>query len=106
MLSIVDSSLIMSASSNSTPSASSTSITVEVLVFAKLAELLGRTSLRITLPAPATVGDVRDAVLASDPGLGGLTPTLALAVNRTHTTPDTPVGDGDEVALLPPLAGG
>jgi molybdopterin synthase sulfur carrier subunit len=106
MLSIVDSSLIMSHTSDSTPQASATSITVEVLVFAKLAELLGRTSLQLTLPAPATVGDVRDAVLASDPRLKGLSTALAFAVNRAHTTADAPVDDGDEVALLPPLAGG
>jgi molybdopterin synthase sulfur carrier subunit len=106
MLSIVDSSLIMSSSSNFTPPASATSITVEVLVFAKLAELLGRTSLQLTLRAPATVGDVRDAVIASDPALEGLTAALAFAVNRAHTTANAPVDDGDEVALLPPLAGG
>jgi molybdopterin synthase sulfur carrier subunit len=93
-------------SANSTPPPSATSITVEVLVFAKLSELLGRTSLRVKLSAPATVGDVRDAVLASDPGLEGLTAALAFAVNRAHTTADAPVDDGDEVALLPPLAGG
>ncbi|NNG16382.1 MAG: MoaD/ThiS family protein [Gemmatimonadales bacterium] len=75
-------------------------------MFAKLAELLGQTSLRVTLPAPTTVGDVRDAVLASGPGLERLTPALAFAVNRAHTTADAPVVDGDEVALLPPLAGG
>jgi molybdopterin converting factor small subunit len=96
----------MSSSSHSPPPASATSITVEVLVFAKLAELLGRSSLRVTVPAPGTVGDVRDAVLASGPGLEGLAPALAFAVNRAHTTADASIVEGDEVALLPPLAGG
>jgi molybdopterin converting factor small subunit len=34
-----------------------------------------------------------------------LSTALAFAVNRAHTTADAPVDDGDEVALLPPLAG-
>ena len=31
---------------------------------------------------------------------------LAVAVNREFASPDTPLQDGDEVAFIPPVAGG
>lgn len=32
--------------------------------------------------------------------------SLAVAVNREYASPDAALGDGDEVALLPPVSGG
>jgi molybdopterin synthase sulfur carrier subunit len=31
---------------------------------------------------------------------------IAWAVNRSYAKPTTPLNDGDEVALLPPVSGG
>ena len=38
--------------------------------------------------------------------LGNEPPGLLYAVNREYATPETPLSDGDEVALIPPVSGG
>lgn len=78
---------------------------IRVLLFARYADLLGTTELVLGVPDPATVGGVVAAV-RSRPGGAGLPPILLVAVNARQATLDTPVGPGDEVALLPPMAGG
>lgn len=80
-------------------------VRVQVLLFARFAELLGRTELELILPEPATVRTVLDSLRAS-PGGAQLPPTPMVARNREHAQLDTVLEDGDEVALLPPLAGG
>jgi molybdopterin converting factor small subunit len=88
------------------PAAAGTSITVRFRFFARYAELLGRSESSVTLKAPATVADAVRALRERVPG-GGLIPEHPLvALNREHALYDRPVADGDELALLPPLAGG
>jgi molybdopterin converting factor small subunit len=88
------------------PRTPSASITVECRLFARYAELLGRDQLTLTLPETATVGEAI-AALRSQLEQGGLLPAAPLAaVNREHSQLDRRLRDGDELALLPPLAGG
>ena len=76
-----------------------------VLLFARYAELFGDTSVEIDVPDNSTAGDCIDALRAT-PG-GALLPARPLlAVNRTVVAPAFGVRTGDELALLPPLAGG
>ncbi len=80
--------------------------TVRVRFFARYAELVGLEEAAVAVPLPATVGDVVRRVRAELPG-GDLIPERPLtAVNSKHVRLDAHVQDGDEVALLPPLAGG
>ncbi len=81
-------------------------ISVRVLVFAKFAELLAREEIDVTIAPPATVGDVIAKIRASIPAAKALPPELLCARNRAHASPSDTVSDGDELALLPPLAGG
>jgi molybdopterin converting factor small subunit len=76
-----------------------------VLLFASYAERLGRGSLDLRLGAGATVADAVSAVRAL-PGGAGLPERPLAARNLEHCAPDAPLADGDEVALLPPMAGG
>ena len=81
-------------------------LTVRCRLFGRYAELLGAEELEVTLPVPATAGaavaHLRETVAAA-----GLLPALPLvAINRQHARLAAPLADGDEVALLPPLAGG
>jgi molybdopterin converting factor small subunit len=80
-------------------------IAVRVLLFARYAELLGRETLELTLSTPATLADAVVAV-RSLPGGERLPERPLAAVNQRQAAPDRPLADGDEVALLPPLAGG
>jgi len=80
-------------------------ISVRVLVFGLYAELAGRESMTCEVIAPATVADVL-AVARRVPGLERMPARVLVAVNQVHARDNTPVKAGDEVAILPPLAGG
>ncbi|HVK00919.1 MAG TPA: MoaD/ThiS family protein [Gemmatimonadales bacterium] len=87
------------------PSPSTQIVNVRVLLFAGYAERLGLETVRVALPAIATVADALDHV-RSLPGGEQIPPKPLCAVNLTHAPLDTRLSEGDEVALLPPLAGG
>ncbi|HYS21309.1 MAG TPA: MoaD/ThiS family protein [Gemmatimonadales bacterium] len=80
--------------------------TVRVRFFASYAELAGCETTAVELSLPATVRDVVRRVREQLPGTRALPERPLAAVNLRHVKLDAPVGDGDEVALLPPLAGG
>jgi molybdopterin converting factor subunit 1 len=77
---------------------------LRVLLFASWAEALGGPSVVLTLPAQATVADVLRAATAH--GAGRSLPRPLVAVNHKYAKPETPVRQGDEVAIIPPVAGG
>jgi len=80
-------------------------LTVRVLLFASYADMLGFDAVELSLEAPATVGDVLDHLRAL-PGGERLPPKPLCALNLTHVGSDAPLSRGDELAILPPLAGG
>jgi molybdopterin converting factor small subunit len=79
--------------------------TIRVRLFARYAELLGAESLDLPAAGLATAGDVLARVRAL-PGGAAVGGSTLMAVNLRQATLDTRVGPGDEVAVLPPLAGG
>ncbi|HET6345405.1 MAG TPA: MoaD/ThiS family protein [Myxococcota bacterium] len=92
------------AAPTSAPAAPSV-VTVRVLLFASYAEHLGAESLELTLSSPATVADVVTRLRAL-PGGHLLPPKPLCARNLAHAGQADPVSSGDEIAVLPPLAGG
>ena len=80
-------------------------MSITVLLFASYSDALGVPSLSLELAAGATVGDVL-AQIAARPGGGVLPARPLVAVNQRYASPSTPVRSGDEVALIPPVAGG
>lgn len=80
--------------------------TVTVRYFAVVREALGRDRDELSLPDGATAGDALDAVLAGQPALDRSRRSLLLMVNQAYAPPGTPLADGDEVALIPPVSGG
>ena len=79
---------------------------ISVRFFARYAELAGCTSSAVNLETPATVADVIARVREVFPGTKALPPQPLAALNERHVRLDALVREGDEVALLPPLAGG
>jgi molybdopterin synthase catalytic subunit len=69
------------------------------------AEAFGRGEIPLELPAGATAADALAAVRAR-PGAERLPPSPMIAVNQRYARPETPLNEGDEVALIPPVAGG
>lgn len=78
---------------------------VRVLLFARYAELLGAHRLDLPVVAPTTVEQMVQRLRAL-PGGAALPPQLLCAVNLRQAGASDPVAPGDELALLPPLAGG
>lgn len=79
-------------------------MTLRVLLFASWADALGARSIEVEVPDGATAGAVLTAVVAR--ANGASLPRPALAINRQLARADDPVSRGDEVALIPPVAGG
>jgi molybdopterin converting factor small subunit len=82
-----------------------TTVSVRALLFASYAEVVGRTSLVLELPAPASVRAALH-VLRALPGGHRLPERPLVAVNHTHASLDTLLSPNDELAVLPPLSGG
>jgi molybdopterin converting factor subunit 1 len=76
---------------------------VTVRVFASYADSIGSDHLSVQIPDPATVGSLRAAIA---PLSKSLPPHPLIAVNDKYATDDVPIAAGDEVALIPPVAGG
>lgn len=95
----------MTSSSQRTP-VSASSITVSCRFFGRYAEVLGVGQLELQLPAEATAGDAVAALRTRHDAQSLLPQRPLVAVNQEHVALDAPLHDGDELALLPPLAGG
>lgn len=81
-------------------------MTIQVLLFASYREMAGASRLEVEVPAGSTVAAVVATLRERGGGLASLPADPPVAVNRTWAPSDTPLEDGDEVALLPPVAGG
>lgn len=81
-------------------------ITVQVRLFAVVAERLGARQLDLALRAGATAAAVRDELVRQHPQWRPLLDLCRLAVNGRYCEPGTPLQPGDEVALIPPVSGG
>ena len=80
-------------------------MTVRVLLFASYADALGASEVNVDLPAGARVSDVLTKIQSL--AAGKRVPDKPLvAVNQRYARPDQPVGETDEVAIIPPVAGG
>ncbi len=78
---------------------------VPVRLFGRHREAAGEPVIRVELDAGATVADLK-AALAIHPALGTSLDGSAVAVNRIYRSGESPVIEGDEVAIIPPVAGG
>jgi len=79
---------------------------LEVRTFGGLAERAGLTTLIVDLPDGCDVGDLRRVVAAQHPELAPLMPRVAVSVDLELAADATVLDGSQEVALLPPVAGG
>src|SRR6185295_18649751 len=79
---------------------------VTVRLFARLREIAGASELARELAPGATIGDVWRQLAHEFPELARYEPSISSAVNADYARMDQVVGDGDEVAFLPPVSGG
>lgn len=79
---------------------------IRVLMFGGLSATTGVSEEFLDMPENATAGAVLAWLAASYPEVSPLIPRLSIAVNLETTGQDRILTEGDEVALLPPVAGG
>ena len=79
---------------------------VEVLLFARAREICGGDSVDLQLSDGATVDDCFAQLAAAAPRLESMRERLLVAVNECYATWETRLGDGDVVAMIPPVSGG
>lgn len=78
---------------------------ITVRFFASYADSLGLEHTQLTLDPGSSVNDVL-ARVARLPGAQALPANPLVAVNHVFADPGTLLGTGDEVAVIPPVAGG
>jgi len=79
---------------------------ISVRAFAGYREAIGMRALRLDVAPDSTVAQAWEALRSSYPRLDRLPPPAAFAVNDEYVRPDTPLRDGDELILVPPVSGG
>lgn len=79
---------------------------VRALFFASYREIMGGAEFDVDLPDGATVSDLITLLRERDDAASGLPSDPAVAVNRAYCRSDVVLADGDEVAVIPPVAGG
>ena len=87
------------------PSGTIPAMSMRVLLFASYADAIGASEVEVDLPAGTTAGEVVQWLRARH-GEEHLPPSPLVAVNQSYARLDTVIGDGDEVAIIPPVAGG
>ncbi len=77
-----------------------------VLLFAQLAEDVGRDRLTVDVANGATAADALAALADEHQAIATMRTTLAMAVNEQYCALTTTLQDGDTIALIPPVSGG
>jgi molybdopterin converting factor subunit 1 len=81
-------------------------LSVDALFFATYKDLVGTGRLVVELTDGATVADLVRELRGRGTPYDRLPEQPAVAVNRAYALPDERLGPGDEVAFIPPVAGG
>ena len=79
---------------------------VTVRLFARLRDIAGASELSRDLAPGATIGDVWRQLAGEFPELSQYERSISSAVNAEYARMDHVIGDGDEIAFLPPVSGG
>jgi molybdopterin converting factor subunit 1 len=81
-------------------------VTVRVLAFARLRELLGFGERGVELRSGATAHDLWKLLAAQQPAIDAFATSARLARNGSLVDGSVTLNEGDEIALLPPVGGG
>ena len=80
-------------------------MSLKIALFGITREIVGTSVIEWPAPAPATVGALLDELRKQYPALGELR-SCAVAVNNEYASNDQALHTVDEIALIPPVAGG
>jgi molybdopterin synthase catalytic subunit len=81
-------------------------VKIRVRLWGGLTEAAGFTEDVVDVPDGSTAANLFDELIAGAPRLERFRSVTRIAVNAEIVAGDSPLADGDEVSLLPPVAGG
>ena len=80
---------------------------VRVLFFSLLQDIVGESEMEVRLDMEtAKVADLLDSLFENFPPLRDWDAKLLIAVDCEYADRETPVSDGQEIAMMPPVQGG
>jgi MoaE-MoaD fusion protein len=79
---------------------------VTLRLFAMQRQQVGARSMTLQLPSGATIADAWRALVAAHPVLAPSAASVRFARNAVYADPGDRLEEGDEVAVIPPVAGG
>jgi molybdopterin synthase catalytic subunit len=79
---------------------------VRLLFFAVLRDIAGRGGAELELPEGTRPRDVWQQLRAQHRELAGYEQPPLTAINESYASPDDVLREGDELAFIPPVAGG
>lgn len=82
------------------------SIAIVVKLFAAYQEAYGVTEMVLQFPNATPVAAVLERLIAEHPELARWRDITRFGINLEFVEADTPLKDGDEVVLIPPVSGG
>jgi sulfur-carrier protein len=85
---------------------SNPNITICIKLFAAYQEAYGVPEIKLQLPENTPVQAVCDRMIAEHPELAKWRDVTRYGVNLLFVESNTPLRDGDEVVLIPPVSGG
>ncbi|MEO8456631.1 MAG: molybdopterin converting factor subunit 1 [Chloroflexota bacterium] len=80
--------------------------TITVRLFARLAELAGTRETTLDIGEGLTAGDAYALLARRFPDIARFESSVRFARNQDYIIAETPLADGDELALIPPVSGG
>jgi len=78
---------------------------LEVIAYGIARDILGHPHLKLVVATPLTVAALLEELKSRYPAFRELA-SLAIAVNASYATPEQVIVAGDEVVIIPPVAGG
>jgi molybdopterin converting factor subunit 1 len=81
-------------------------VKVRLLFFAVLRDIAGSDGRELALDEGTTARDVWESLRRSYAKLAEFTQPPMIAINESYAAPETVLRDGDELAFIPPVAGG
>ena len=80
-------------------------MTIKILTFGIARDIIGSSNFEVSMTEGSTVVDLKKYLLERFPLFANLS-SLMIAVNAEYGIEDTILNERDEIALIPPVAGG
>lgn len=78
---------------------------LKILCFGITRDIIGQFEYKTSLPANATVADLKEQLSGQFPAFGQLK-SLRIALNETYAEDPMVLKENDEIVLIPPVSGG